>query len=141
MSTRLPFPPRSPRGPDRGDRGSVTLEMVILFPAVLLMSFGLIQGALWYHARTVAMAAAEEALDAARAQHGTEAAGQAVARSFLGRAGDNLRDARVVVHRVAATVTVTVTGTSVSVLPGVPGAAVSQTVSGPVERYTPAGGA
>src|SRR3954453_1755132 len=69
------------------DVGSATLEIVVLFPAVLLATFGLVQGALYYHARDVALAAANDGLTAARSRAGTAEGGRNAALTFLRRAG------------------------------------------------------
>ncbi|MDN5805096.1 MAG: pilus assembly protein, partial [Microlunatus sp.] len=55
--------------PDRGsgDRGMATIQMVLLLPAVLTVLFAGMQAALWYHARAVAIAAAQEGARAAGA--------------------------------------------------------------------------
>ena len=138
-------PPRPPRGgataPNRGERGSASLEIVVLFPAVLALVFGLLQGALWLHARALAGAAAQEGVRAARAETGTVEAGRAQAADLIADAGgqDVLLGARVQVTADAARVQVVVTGTSVSLLPGIAGPQVKQSASGPVERFTPAG--
>jgi hypothetical protein len=112
-----------------------------LFPAVLVATFGLIQGALYYHARDVALAAATDGLTAARARTGSSAEGRAAAASFLRRAGgeDVLIGASVASVRTATAATVTVTGRTMSLVPGLPGWSVSQSASGPVERFTRAG--
>jgi hypothetical protein len=116
--------------------------MAVLFPAVLFATFGLIQGALYYHARDVALAAATDGLTAARARTGSSTEGRAAATSFLQRAGgaDVLQGASVTADRTAVTATVTVTGRTMSLVPGLPGWSVSQTASGPVERFTRPGG-
>jgi Flp pilus assembly protein TadG len=44
----------------RDDRGSVSIELVILLPALFALMFLGMQAALIYHARTVAIAAAQE---------------------------------------------------------------------------------
>ena len=123
------------------ERGSATLEIVVLFPAVLLATFGLIQGALYFHARDVALAAAADGLTAARARTGSGEEGRRAASAFLRRAGgeDVLLGSSVDSVRTATTATVTVTGRIMSLLPGLPGWSVSQTASGPVERFTRAG--
>lgn len=110
----------------------------MLFPAVLLATFGLIQGALYYHARDVALAAAADGLTAARTRGGSAEEGRRAAESFLQRAGgdDVLPQASVQAQRTAATAEVTVTGRSLSLLPGVSGWSIEQTASGPVERFT-----
>ncbi len=111
--------------------------MVILMPALFSVMFLGMQGALYYHARTVAIAAAQEGARAAGAQNGTEGAGISAAASFVGDAGGNnvLPGAQMSGTRTATTATVTVTGTSLSVIPGW-SPAVSQSASVPVERIT-----
>ena len=44
----------------RDERGSVTIQMVFLMPALFLLMFLGLQGALYYHAKQVALAAAQE---------------------------------------------------------------------------------
>ena len=123
------------------EQGSATLEIAVLFPAVLLATFGLIQGALYFHARDVALAAATDGLTAARGRTGSGEKGQQAASAFVQRAGgdDVLLGSSVSSFRTATTATVTVTGRTLSLVPGLPGWSVSQTASGPVERFTRAG--
>jgi Flp pilus assembly protein TadG len=133
--------PRSPL--TRGDdRGASTLEMVILFPALLLLIFGIVQGAFWYHARNVALAAATSGLQVASSESGSARAGQETAAEFLDRAGGTgiLPVVQISADRSATVATVTVTGRAPSFVPGLPGLPVTQTASGPVERFTTAGG-
>ena len=122
-------------------RGSATLEIVVLFPAVLLATFGLVQGALYYHARDVALAAATDGLTAARSRSGSAEEGRRAALTFLRRAGgdDVLPASAVRSERRATTATVVVSGQAVSLVPGVPGWPVEQAASGPVERFTRTG--
>jgi Flp pilus assembly protein TadG len=122
----------------RGERGSATLEITVIFPVLLFAIFGLIQGALYYHARDVALAAASDGLTAARARTGSSEEGRRVAAAFLERAGGDgvLVGSSVLAQRSGTTATVTVTGRTLSLLPGLPGWAVSQSASGPVERFT-----
>ena len=123
------------------DFGSATLEIVVLFPAVLLATFGLVQGALYYHARNVALAAATDGLTAARSRGGSAEQGREAALAFLGKAGGEtvLPASSVRSVRSPTTATVTVTWHAVSLVPGLPGWAVVQTASGPVERFTSVG--
>jgi Flp pilus assembly protein TadG len=118
-------------------RGSSSIQMVILMPALFSVMFLGMQGALYYHARTVAIAAAQEGARAAGAQNGTADGGISAAASFVGDAGGNnvLPGAQMSGTRTATTATVTVTGTSLSVIPGW-SPAVSQSASVPVERIT-----
>ena len=128
-----------PRKRSRGNQhGSATLELVVLFPVVLAIIFGAVQAALYFHARSVALAAAQEGARAAAAQHGTAANGASTAWSFLNQAGgqDVLTNAHVTPDRTASQATITVTGQSLTVLPGLPGLPVQQTARRPVERFT-----
>jgi Flp pilus assembly protein TadG len=122
----------------RGERGSATLEITVIFPVLLLAIFGIIQGALYYHARHVAIAAASDGLTAARARTGSAEEGRRVAAAFLERAGgdDVLLESSVRVQRSGTTATVLVSGRTLSLLPGLPGWSVTQSASGPVERFT-----
>lgn len=122
----------------RDERGSATLEITVLFPVVLVATFALVQGALYYHARDVALAAAGDGLTAARARTGSGEEGRRVALAFLDRAGgsDVLAGAQVTAARGGTLATVTVTGHAISLVPGLPGWSISQTASGPVERFT-----
>jgi Flp pilus assembly protein TadG len=118
-------------------RGSSSIQMVILMPALFSMMFLGMQGALYYHARTVAIAAAQEGARAAGSQNGRAADGVSAASSFVSDAGgrDVLPGAHMTGGRSATIATVTVTGTSLSVIPGW-SPAVSQSASVPVERIT-----
>jgi len=122
----------------RSDTGSTSLELVVLFPVLLLVVFGLVQGALWFHARNVASAAAVEGVQVARVETGTADAGRQRAANFLADAGgpDVLTGSTIEVTADAERVRVVVSGRSVSVLPGVPGLLVEQSAAGPVERFT-----
>ncbi|MEA2703144.1 MAG: hypothetical protein QOD63_1089 [Actinomycetota bacterium] len=131
----LPAWPTPTRNAQAPDEGSSTLEFVILMPVLLLLLFGCVQGALWYHARNLALSAATEGLQAARTEQGTATAGERSATSFLTRAG-GLTGSTVAVDKTPVTVTVTVTGTAPSILPGLLDLSVSQTAVGPVERLT-----
>lgn len=95
------------------------------------------QAALFYQARTVAIAAAQEGARAAGAQHGSEADGATAANDFLTEAGgdDVLTTTSTNVQRTPTTATVTVTGFSLSVIPGW-NIRITQTATVPVERLT-----
>lgn len=121
----------------RDERGSVSIELVILLPALFAVMFLGMQAALFYHARTVAIAAAQEGAKAAGGQSGKEADGISAASSFVVEAGgdDVLTGASATANRTATTVTVTVQGHSLSVIPGW-NPAIVQSASLPVERLT-----
>ena len=61
--------------------------MVILMPVLFSVMFLGLQAALFYHARTVAIAAAQEGARAAGAETGTASDGIAAATSFVAAAG------------------------------------------------------
>ena len=67
----------------RGQVGSATLELVVIFPVVLLLIFGIVQAAVYYHGRTLAMLAAQDGLRTAQALDGTAAAGKAQTTAAL----------------------------------------------------------
>lgn len=131
---------RSARHPRRSgrERGAATLELVVIFPVVLLITFGVIETALWYHARNVALAAAEEGVRVATGDGGSLGAGVDEATDFALRAGadDVLSGVAVRADGGATEVTITVSGHSLSLFPGWSGHEVAQTASGPVERFT-----
>ena len=115
----------------------------MLFPVVLLILFGVIQGALYFHGRNVALAAAEQGVRAARADGQTDRAGTAAdrARQFLADTGelDNLTGLSITPDVDAEAVRVTVSARTVSLLPGIGGPQISQTASGDIERFTNSG--
>lgn len=125
---------------DRRDTGSASLELVILFPALLLLVTALIQYALWFHARSLALAAAQEGVAVARAYGSTPQAGRDTALAFVRDHGaDTLTDATAIASTPGpGHVQVAVTGRSLSVIPGAPGITVNQSADGPVERFTTA---
>jgi Flp pilus assembly protein TadG len=121
----------------RRERGSTSIQMVLLMPALFSVMFLGMQGALFYHARTVAIAAAQEGARTAAGLNGTVSRGAQDAYAFVADAGGDhvLRAPKVSSSRSATTATVTVTGRSLSVIPGwTP--AVTQSASVPVERIT-----
>ncbi|NHA68228.1 TadE/TadG family type IV pilus assembly protein [Phycicoccus flavus] len=120
----------------RLERGSVSVQMVILMPAMFAVMFLGLQAALVYHARTLAIASAQEGARAAGAETGTTMTGIRAAQGYLtATAGDTLIKTSVSGHRSATSATVTVTGRALSVLPGWH-PAVSQSATVPVERIT-----
>jgi Flp pilus assembly protein TadG len=119
------------------DRGSVTLEVSILGPVLLLVVFTVIQVGLWSYARSLALGAAQEGVAAGRAHGASAALGRERARAVLdATAGDSLRSPSVTSSVSAATLRIEVRGRALSVLPGVPGMPVRQSAEGPIERFT-----
>ncbi len=118
------------------DRGDASIQMAIVYPFVLLAAIAVIQASMWYYARQIALTAAREGVTAARAYQAGPADGTARARQVLGRtAGDSLRSARVSASSDGERVRVQVRGVAQSLLPGVPGLTITQSASGPAERW------
>ena len=132
-----PAKPATSSSRHRNERGSVSIELVILLPALFAIMFLGMQAALYYHARTVAIAAAEEGARAAGSESGQESAGVIAASDFVATAGgdDVLQDATATADRTQTTATVTVRGFSLTVIPGWH-PAITQSASVPVERLT-----
>ncbi len=131
--------PPAGRRPQRREqeRGSTALEVAVLAPVVMLLVFAIVSGGMWLHGRSIALAAANQAVVAARGEGADSGTGQQAARSFLDRAGDGvLSGVTVSVDRDPGTVTATITASTISLLPGVPGLRVQQTAQGPVEQVT-----
>jgi Flp pilus assembly protein TadG len=124
----------------RHDRGSATLELAILGPALLLATFALVQGALYSYARSLALAAAREGVTAARAYHAAPDAGVRRAQAFLAQhAGDSLLAAHVDTSGSSpTTVRVQVSGHALSVLPGLPAMTIHQVAQADRELFTTA---
>lgn len=124
--------PNPPAGRERDD-GSATVTAAIVFPAVGLLFLVLVQAVLVSVARDVALSAAEEGLRVARARHGTAAQGQAAATRFA-RAEPVLQTPTATVSGTT-TITVHVTGSAPSILPGV-NIGFTRTARGARERFT-----
>lgn len=119
------------------ERGSVSIEMVLLMTALFALLFVGLDAGLYYHARSVAIAAAQEGAREAGSEYGSQASGVAAAQRFLIQAGGPgvIVDTHVGGSRSATTAHVTVRGVSMSVLPGVH-LTVDQSATVPVERLT-----
>ncbi|MGW4517984.1 TadE/TadG family type IV pilus assembly protein [Streptomyces sp. NPDC004393] len=121
----------------RDDRGDTSIQMAIVFPFVLLATVAVIQASMWYYARQIALTAAREGVSAARAYQSSPADGATQARNVLGRtAGDSLSGYSVSASSDGQRVRVQVSGTAMSMIPGLSGLQVTQSASGPVERWT-----
>lgn len=118
------------------ERGSAAVEGIMVIPAVLLIFFGLIQGVVVLQANNVAQTAASTAYNSARLYDASTEDGVNAGNEALTQAGTILTGTTVTVQRGAETVTVTVTGTAATLIPGLP-ATISRTVTGPTERWVP----
>lgn len=125
MTRRLP----------RDERGSASIDMAIWLPVLFGVVFLTMQGSLFHYGRSAALAIANAGVRAAAVEHGTTSACQQAAASVLTQTGDALTSVRVHCDRNPTTATVTVTGTTLSVIPLVL-PTTTQTVTLPVERLT-----
>lgn len=121
------------------ERGAASLaEVVLVAPALLLALMLIVQFGLYFHARNIAEQAAQEGAAAARQFDGSEKSGHTQATQFLSAVGTKtLQDRAVTVDRSLQSATVTVTGTVISLVPGLK-LHVKETATGPVERFVPA---
>lgn len=128
------------------DRGANPVELAVTMPAILVLLFASIQVAAVFVARSTALNAAQSGVNAQRVLDAPPGTGTNRATDFLTTAGGWLVDWQspgptCVVTPAAppdvggVEVTCTVTGRSLSVVPGVD-FAVEQTAHGTVERWT-----
>ncbi|MGI5414208.1 TadE/TadG family type IV pilus assembly protein [Streptomyces chartreusis] len=121
----------------RDDRGDASIQMAIIFPFVLLATVAVVQASMWFYARQIALTAAREGVSAARSYESSPAEGAAQARDVLARtAGDSLTGYSVSASSNGQRVRVEVSGSALSMIPGVSGLQITQSASGPVERWT-----
>ena len=131
---RRPRPADRARWALRGERGTISAELVILTPLLLLMLLIIVQFALWSHATHIAQAAAAHGLAAARVHNGTASAGTASAQQLLDQLADGpLTGSAVSADRGAASAWVRISGTATSVVPFLDLPVHAEAV-GPVER-------
>ena len=126
------------RGRRDDDRGAVSIEMVLIFPMVMLVTLLALQAAAYQHARTIALAAAQEGARAASPLGSTDANGTVAAKTFLGHTGDGLEQPTVQLTRGNASVTAVVSGRCPTILPGFT-ATITQSASRPLEQITSGG--
>ena len=106
--------------PQGGERGSTSIQMVMLMPALFAVMFLGLQGALYYYASNVAGNAAHEGASAASAYQNrdNQGIGPQAASDALAQSHGSLQDWQVATTATLDAVTVTVTGHPLSVLPG-----------------------
>lgn len=119
----------------RRERGSATIQMVALMPALFTLMFLGVQAAVLYQGRTITLAAAQEGARVSASADGTNAAGVAAASDFVSSTSAGLKNTSVSGNRTATTATITVTTHTVSLIPFV-SPTITQSASMPVERLT-----
>lgn len=116
------------------ERGSATVELAVLMPLLLATLFGGIQAGMVFHARHIAIAAAQEGARGASAYQASLPDGISTATTVATDwAGTTLTGLHVTGQRTATRVSITVQGTATSLLPGMTWP-IEQTASLPVER-------
>ena len=103
----------------------------MVVPLLITILFAILQIAIWFHGQSVATAAAQHGLDAARVPSGTAAAGEGAAQQFIDQVG-GMAAPSVTVERGTEQVSVTVEGDVPALMPFLP--PVRVTLDGPVER-------
>ena len=120
--------------PATRQRGSATVEITIAAPLAIFLLLLVVQYAMWAHATHIAQAAANTGVQAARAHGGSTTDGHADTHAMLDQlAGAVLTGTSVTVDITPTEATVTVTGTAMSVLPGIQ-LPVRATVTAPREQ-------
>jgi len=118
------------------DAGGASIQLVLAVPTLMLCLLFVVQAAVWWHATHVAQSAATRAVDTARVDGGTAAAGEATGRDTVTALGDTvLRDPSVDVERTATETRAEVRGVAMTVIPGVRWR-VRATAVAPTERFT-----
>ena len=129
--------PRHPTGfhrrARRDESGSVSVEMMVLLPVVMLIIGMVFQTALLFHAQHTISVAAEEAVESGKIDGATAADARKGANDVLSQTGA-LRNITVTVDRGTDVVTVTVTGDAPTLLGSWQ---VTSTAQSPTERFIP----
>lgn len=118
----------------RSERGDGPVSAAILAPVVLLLVFAVIQSGLAFHARNIAASGAQVGYERTRSFDGSEAEGQAAARSYIAEVAPNM-DAQVTASRTPDTARVEVSVEMARIVP-FPLPEVTAHADGPVERVT-----
>lgn len=118
------------------ERGSASIQMVVLLPALFLLMFLGMQAALFYQGRTIILAAAQEGARDAAAENGALTAGINTAASYVSTSTNaGLKGVRVTGARSAGHASITVTAYTLSVIPGWK-PQITQSANYPIERVT-----
>lgn len=119
----------------RGDRGDVA-PLVVVTPIMVFMVMLVIQMGLYFHARSVMSAAAQDAARTAQHDNGSVADAYLAADQILAGSGSLVRNQSVAVNQTETEVTVTIAGEVTSLVPFWQ-AQVSVAASGPRENFRP----
>jgi Flp pilus assembly protein TadG len=118
----------------RDERGlSESVQLAVLWPVLMLVTLGIIQGGVWLHARNVAHRAVTAAVDTARGSAGSAGEAQELGAD-LARAG-GLHDVSIQVSRGPVSVSATVTAEA-PLLVDLGLGRIQESASAPLERVT-----
>jgi Flp pilus assembly protein TadG len=118
----------------RDERGlSESVQWAVLWPALMLVTLGIIQAGIFLHGRNVAQRAATAAVDTARRSYGTPADAQHLAETIASSGG--LRNISVRVQRTGTTVSAEVSAHAPMIFDLNLGR-INETATAPVERVT-----
>ena len=118
----------------RDERGlSESVQWAVLWPALMLVTLGIIQAGIFLHGRNVAQRAATAAVDTARGSYGTPADAQHLAETIASSGG--LRNISVRVQRTGTTVSAEVSAHAPMIFDLNLGR-INETATAPVERVT-----
>jgi Flp pilus assembly protein TadG len=121
----------------RVERGSVTAEAVIALPVVMLAILASMQLCLLFFAQSIALAAAQEGVRAARAYGASHTTGAGIAKRYAEQTATGLvTSISTTSTSDAATVRVTVQGRALSLVPFLPAVEISEEAAGAIERFT-----
>ncbi|MFI6321598.1 TadE/TadG family type IV pilus assembly protein [Nonomuraea sp. NPDC050556] len=120
----------------RNDRGSAPLEAAVVYPVALLLILLVVNTALYFHARNIALSAAQEGLRVGRAHGSSTGAGQGAAQRVISQVGSSfLLGPSVSVSRTGDTFEVEVRGEAISLVPLLT-LKVEQVARAPIEKWT-----
>jgi Flp pilus assembly protein TadG len=118
----------------RDERGlSESVQWVVLWPLLMLVTLGIIQAGIFLHGRNVAQRAATAAVDAARGSYGTAGDAERLAENIADSGG--LKNISLRVQRSATTVTVDISAYPPMIF-DLPLGRIEETASAPLERVT-----
>jgi Flp pilus assembly protein TadG len=118
----------------RDERGlSESVQWAVLWPALMLLTLGIIQAGIFLHGRNVAQRAATAAVDAARGSYGSAAEAEHLAANIASSGG--LKNISVRVQRTGTTVSADVSASSPMIFDLRLGR-ITETATAPMERVT-----
>ena len=118
----------------RDERGlSESVQWAVLWPALMLLTLGIIQAGIFLHGRNVAQRAATAAVDAARGSYGSAAEAEHLAANIASSGG--LKNISVRVQRTGTTVSADVSASSPMIFDLQLGR-ITETAAAPMERVT-----